>query len=315
MVIDPLPVFKALADESRLRIVNVLHSGSFNVQELTSILELSQPTISHHLKILQQAAIVSIARQGTWAFYSLPSPEAQLTEQTQVARRVVESFLDSMRLNGNAQLTPYRDDSSRIQDVINRRRDSSKKFFEHIAPRWHEVRQEEMSDPNPLQELVAQLPAERDLVDLGCGSGALLEKILPRTGQTIGVDYSQSMLDEAGRVLGDRRSGVDLRIGYLEHLPLADESVDIAVAHMVLHHLAEPAKALKDIRRILRPGGRCLIVDLSEHNREYMRERYADLWLGFNTDEIVRWAREAGFTESNFKYFGANREIFLLTLH
>lgn len=315
MVIDPLPIFKALADESRLRIVNVLSTGSFNVQELTSILELSQPTISHHLKILQQASVVSIARQGTWAFYSLPSSDSNPGSSSGIARQIVDSFLGSLHLNGNSQLNPYHDDVPRVQEVINRRRDSSKRFFENIAPRWNEVRQEEMTDPNPLRELVAQIAPETDLVDLGCGTGALLEMILPRSGQTIAVDYSQSMLDEAGRALGEKKKGVDLRIGYLEHLPLADESVDVAVAHMVLHHLAEPVKALKDIRRILRPGGRCLIVDLNEHNREYMRERYADLWLGFNTDEIVRWARDSGFTESSFKFFGANREIFLLTLH
>lgn len=319
MLIDPLPIFKALADESRLRIVNVLQTGSFNVQELTTILELSQPTVSHHLKILQQASLVSIARQGTWAFYSLPISEpdaskADSGEGTIVARRIVESFLESLKLNGNSQMLPYASDGSRVQAVIDRRRDASKRFFESVAPRWNQVRQEEMTDPGPLRDLVAQLPPELDLVDLGCGTGVLLEQILPRKGETIAVDYSQSMLDEAARALGENRKFVDLRIGYLEHLPLADESVDLAVAHMVLHHLAEPAKALKDIRRILRPGGRCLIVDLNEHDREHMRERYADLWLGFNPDQIVRWAKEAGFTESNFKFYGAGKESFLLTL-
>jgi ubiquinone/menaquinone biosynthesis C-methylase UbiE/DNA-binding HxlR family transcriptional regulator len=309
MQVDPLPIFKALADESRLRIVNVLSQGPFNVQELTSVLALSQPTISHHLKILQQASLVSLSKQGTWAYYSLPN-----SEHSPISKQIVDSFLSSLTINGNAQLTPYSSDNTRINDVIDRRRDSSKRFFESVAPQWNQMRAEEMADSGPLHELVSRIPTEADIVDLGCGSGALLELILPRTGETIAVDYSQSMLNEASRTLGERKSGVDLRIGYLEHLPLADESVDVAVAHMVLHHLAEPFRALKDIRRILRPDGRCLIVDLKEHNREYMRERYADLWLGFNVDEISRWAKEAGFLQNEFEYFGANKEVFLLTL-
>lgn len=315
MVIDPLPVFKALADESRLRIVNVLHRGAFNVQELTSILSLSQPTVSHHLKILQQASIVSAAKQGTWAYYSLPDTDHSASnETTRIPRQIVDGFISSLSMNGNTQLAPYHHDLTRISDVINRRRDASKHFFESVAPKWSQLRKEEMADPGPLHELVALLKPELDVADLGCGTGALLELILPRIGKTIAVDYSQSMLDEAARTLESKKSGVDLRLGYLEHLPIANESIDIAVAHMVLHHLAEPFKALVDIRRILRDKGKCLIVDLNEHDREYMRERYADLWLGFNTKEISRWAKEAGFSQSEIKFYGAGKEVFLLTL-
>jgi ubiquinone/menaquinone biosynthesis C-methylase UbiE len=312
MISDPLSILKALADESRLRLVNVLAHGSFNVQELTAILNLSQPTISHHLKVLQQSAVVSAKKQGTWAYYSLPYLDTQYTNS--VAATITSSLLSTLSSNGNSQLSPYVDDHSQIQFVLDKRRDASKHFFEEVAPKWNQLRQEEILDPNPLNELVSSIPDNLDIVDLGCGSGALLELILPRSGTTIAVDYSQSMLQEATRTLGNKSTKVDFRLGYLEHLPLADESVDIAVAHMVLHHLAEPKKALKDIRRILRPKGRCFIVDLTSHDREYMRERYADLWLGFNSDEIVRWAKEAGFSQFDFKFYGASKESFLLTL-
>jgi ubiquinone/menaquinone biosynthesis C-methylase UbiE/DNA-binding transcriptional ArsR family regulator len=312
---DLLPIFKSLADESRLRIVHALSHSTFNVQELTSILELSQPTISHHLKILQQAHVVSVSRQATWAYYSLPTTLSDtLSTKQNGVKQILKSFLAILSDYGSNAVAPFDADLNRLKEVSDKRRNASKQFFDGVAAHWKDLRQEETTDQGPLQELLKRLDPNLDLVDLGCGSGVLLERIVPRNGKTIAVDYSQAMLEEAVRVLGDKRKEVDLRLGYLEHLPLADHSVDIAVAHMVLHHLVEPQRALADIRRIVRPNGSCLIVDLNEHNREYMRERYADHWLGFNPDQLKHWAHEAGFLESHYEFFGEQQEAFLLTL-
>ena len=306
---DVLSIFKALADESRLRIVHALRRGTFNVQELTAILELSQPTVSHHLKILQSANLVQVTKQGTWSFYSLP-----LTSSDTHLEALYESFMPILVERSNSGDEPLNSDKVRVEQVMNQRRSASKNFFDGVASQWRTIREQELGDSGPLEEVAKRIAPDLDIVDLGCGSGALLEKLLPRSGATIAVDYSQAMLDEAARTLGAKRSHVDLRLGYLEHLPLADHSVDVAVAHMVLHHLPEPQRALADARRVIRPLGCCIIVDLKEHNREYMRERYADHWLGFHPDQVTAWAQQAGFNETRCEFLGEHQEAFLMTL-
>jgi ArsR family transcriptional regulator len=299
--------YKALADESRLRVLHVLSHGYFNVQELTSVLGLSQPTISHHLKTLQQAGLIKSHKEGTWTYHSLVS-----TGSETAAGAVISNFLE-LALNpaGDAYLPSLTEDRKIITGLRDRKRDRSRLFFESVASNWKEMRDEATGSPSYLEELVGHLPSEGTLLELGCGTGALLERILPRKGNTIGVDYSQAMLDEAKSNLGKLKGEVDLRLGYLEHLPLGDESVDTAVAYMVLHHLPTPREALRDIFRVLQPGGRLMIVDMLPHNKEYMRERYADLWLGFDADEMQSWLTECGFKDVQIKDLGERKEVFL----
>src|SRR5690606_34972318 len=152
-----------------------------------------------------------------------------------------------------------------IQNILAGRRERAREYFDAVADRWNKIRDAACMHGSLIDELATRIPAEGALLELGCGSGALLERILPRKDETIGVDYSHAMLAEARKSLGKNAAKVDLRLGYLEHLPVPDQSVDIAAAFMVFHHVAEPREALRDVRRVLRKGGRLIAIDLTSH--------------------------------------------------
>lgn len=303
-----LDIYKCLSDESRLRIIAVLNHGIFNVQELTSILGLSQSTISHHLKTLQSCNIVKSEKDGTWAYYTLRRDNTSAPSY-----RAASGFLELLGDPAVGTIDEMiKGDLKSVEMVQARRRDKAKTFFDSVAPEWKHLRTEAQGDTSYMDELIRYLPSYADILELGCGSGALLERILPRKGKTIGVDYSEAMLDAARSTLGSLAKGVDFRLGYLEHLPIGDASVDLTVTCMVLHHLTNPREAIKDTWRVLKPGGEFLVVDLVKHEREEMREKYADLWLGFDPAEFQAWLAEEGFRDTEVKILGKNQEVFLL---
>lgn len=301
--------YKALADESRLRLVSALSRGYFNVQELTSVLKLSQSTISHHLAVLQRAGIAKNHKEGTWVYYSL----AEASDSSPAAL-VVRNFLElAAKNNMNGLGREFTTDTKTIEMILGKRRDVSHRYFESVASNWKELRHGAQGDDAAVQDVLRAVSPDSTLLEIGCGTGALLERLLPRPGVTIGVDYSQAMLDEARAALAKKNCSADLRLGHLEHLPLGDESVDAVVAYMVLHHVSDPRIALKDAARVLRPGGTLTVVDLMKHQNEFMRERYADLWLGFDLKEFKKWTSGCGFGSISTKHFGNQDEIFLLT--
>lgn len=304
-----LDTLRALADESRLRLLHVLSLGSFNVQELTSILGLGQSTMSHHLKILQHAGLTRRKRQGTWTYYQLANGEG-----TPLAHQVIKTCLDLPVISPGDDLVPQlTDDHTKTLEILNQRRDQSQQFFEAIGKKWSEIRPTIDGEEKITDKLISLITPSATLLELGCGAGALLEKITPRQGSTIAVDYSPSMLDAAKKHLGDRAKTIDFRLGYLEHLPLADASVDLTVAYMVFHHLADPKAALKEVWRVLRKNGTLIVVDLSQHEKEEMREQFGDLWLGFDPKEFSVWAKDAGFSKVDCSSAGKKREVFFLT--
>jgi len=304
-----LDAYKALADESRLRLVYILSQGYFTVQELTSILRISQPTVSHHLKVLQGAGITTNYKEGTWTYHKL-----QTAGGDSLAPAVALNFLElaaSASKNGHTEILAR--DKDAVNEILARRRDTSHRYFESVASSWREIRREAQGDTAYFPELATLIPDKATLVELGCGSGALLEALLPRGGRTIGVDYSRAMLDEARRNLGGKAKNVDLRLGELEHLPLANESVDVAVACMVLHHIAQPERVIREAARILKREGRFIVVDLVHHTNEYMRERFADLWLGFEPRDIEMWLKNARFKSPQTKILGERQEVFIVS--
>ena len=297
---------KALADESRLRIVKILSHGYFNVQEMTSVLELGQSTISHHLKVLQSAGVVTAHREGTWMYYTLLKNESEL--------KLLSPILGCL---DNGSTSPdfkklLTQDSRSLDKIISRRRDHSYDFFQSHAKSWSELRNFISDDSFLMDQIVSKIPQNGDVLDIGCGSGVFLQIIAAREGKTIGVDYSPAMLDEARTNLGKLAFKVDLRLGAMEHLPIGDSSVDITVAYMVMHHIAQPKEALREVFRVLKSGGRLIVVDLTRHDKEIMRERLADLWLGFEMKEFEGWVKEVGFNSSTNKILGEHQEVFIL---
>ena len=278
---QPLLTLKALSDEARLRVVYALEHGSFNVQELTTILGLAQPTVSHHLRVLERAEIIRCDRAGTWAYYSL----ARNTAGTQIIKATLE------QLTGE----PFAADLRTLNRLQNDRRDDAKRYFESVADSWNTLRSQNAHIDNLLSQLSKQIPNDGVFIDMGCGSGALLKRLARRSGKTIGVDYSEAMLNAARRSVGDTNASIELRLGYLEHLPIADHSADCAAAFMVLHHLERPWEAISDAARVLKPKGKLLIVDHCKNSTDTPAQAR---WLGFDEHEVHEWLTQSGFASS-----------------
>ena len=290
---------RSIADESRMRIVHLLTLGSFNVQELTGVFGTSQSTISHHLKNLQASGVLRGRKDGIWSYFTLASdsPEGRLARDLSLQVAAAEN-------------NPYSEDLSKGRELLNRRRDKSKLLFDSLAHSWSELRKEAHGNVSFLDELASRIPDDEILLELGCGTGALLEKILPRSGTSIGVDSSPAMLEQARKVAG--KDKVDLRLGLLEHLPVADESVDRAVAYMVFHHVAEIERALADTLRVLRPGGTLMLIERSAYNSAAMRERFGEQWVDFSAEQLGEFVAAAGFTDVVREELGGHKEAFLL---
>ena len=281
-----LDLFKALADPSRLRLTAILLSGEFTVQELTAILGMGQSRISRHLKILAEAGILTVKRQGTWSYYRVG---------------VDSPFFVAIRPAFEQQLAtiPERQqDLSAVAAVLEERRKRSQVFFDRHARQWDDLARTLLPVPEYLPRLLALVPEGGIVVEIGVGTGGLLPALAAKAERVIGVDHSPAMLEEARRRVAESGlNDVELRLGEMTHLPLPDASADCAVLNMVLHHAADPAAVLAEIRRILLRSGILLIADLARHERETAREQLADQWLGFDEAELTSWLKEAGFGE------------------
>jgi ArsR family transcriptional regulator len=296
-------VYKAMADETRLRILHALSLSSLNVQELQKIVGAPQSNVSHHLKTLERAGLVDSKSQGTWRFYSLSRGD-------NVPARLGANFVEIARTDLNGLKSTIDQDTSMVNELIENRQAESRAYFDKVAGDWRQIRESIADSKEYLSDLKKVIPVEAALLELGCGSGIMISQLMPRLGATIGVDHSPAMLAEARQNLSKYK--VDLRLGNLEHLPLADGSVDIALCHMVLHHLQDPSKALSEAARVLKKSGKMIIIDLVQHSDERLREVFAHRWLGFDTKELSRTAKQAGFAEGKATLLGEKKNVFML---
>ena len=281
-----LDIFKSLADPCRLRLTAVLLAGEFTVQELTGIMGMGQSRISRHLKILTEAGVLTVKRQGTWSYFRVSEGDGFFS----TIRSAFEKGLDTIPERGR--------DLAAVAAVLEKRRQRSLEFFDRHARQWDELVKTLLPVPEYRQRLLAQVPGGATVLEVGTGTGGLLTELAARAGNVIGVDHSPAMLEEARRRLVDKgASGVELRLGEMSHLPLSDVSVNCVVVNMVLHHAADPAAVLAEIRRVLASGGIVLLADLARHEREAAREQLADQWLGFEEKELNDWLNAAGFTD------------------
>jgi ArsR family transcriptional regulator len=281
-----LDTLKALADPCRLRLTAVLLTGEFTVQELTRIMGMGQSRISRHLKILSEAGVLAVKRQGTWSYYRAGDGSSFFAAIRPSFEREMEAL-------------PQRSqDLAAVAAVLEERRRRSQEFFDRHARQWDDLARTLLPVPEYRRRLLEQVPEGATVLEIGVGTGGLLTELAARAAQVIGVDHSPAMLEEARRRLTEAAvNGVELRLGEMSHLPLPDASVGCVVANMVLHHAADPATVLAEIRRVLAPGGVLLLADLSRHEREAAREQLADQWLGFDAAELTGWLTAAGFTD------------------
>jgi len=282
--------FKALADETRLRLFCVLMDHEFNVNEIVSIMGMGQSRISRHLKILTDTNLLSSRRDGSFMYYH----SVTVNEIEDLIR-----FVDkSVRKHQD-----FSEDRNRAQELIRERKSRSQRFFNDIATQWDDMKRDVFGDMDLAVEITSRINPCRIAADLGCGTGELLVSLAAKADRVIGVDSSPNMLEQARMRSASMKSTVDLRLGELEHLPVRDGETDVAVANMVLHHLVVPAAGIREAWRILAPGGRLLIADFDKHKQEMVREKYGDPWLGFTQDEIRSWLTDAGFALSESETF------------
>lgn len=283
--LDPPPVFDRLAtlgDTTRSRLLALLEDHELAVGELCQILQMPQSTVSRHLRILADAGWVASRAEGTTRYYRMePGLPADAGSLWALVR-------------GDMQGAAFRvQDRERTRSVLDRRRDRSRAFFSASADRWDRVRDDLYGVRADLLPLFGLLDPDQVVADLGAGTGSLARMMAPFVARVVAVDRSREMLDAARERLADLEN-VEIREGELETLPLADGEADLAILSLVLHYVLEPATVLAEAARILRPGGRLVVVEMRAHDRVEYREEMGHLWQGFGRDDMKTWLEEAG---------------------
>lgn len=279
---------KALADETRLRLALVLHRYELSVNELVTLLGMGQSRVSRHLKILSEAGLVKARRDGLWVFYSAP--------ESGEGREFLDSVLAFARRGGEG-----RADLDMAAHIIEERARDTRHFFNSIAEDWDELNREVLGEFSLAAAVRAAVPPGCGIaVDLGCGTGEVLESLRGGCREVIGVDGSPRMLELARRRFGGDAPDVSLRIGELDHLPLRDGEADFACINLVLHHLSSPEAAVREIARVLKPGGLVLVTDFDKHQLEDMRSSYGDRWLGFDRLDLERMLCSGGLEPAGY---------------
>jgi ubiquinone/menaquinone biosynthesis C-methylase UbiE len=273
---------RAAAEPSRLRLLTLCAEGELTVSELTDILGQSQPRVSRHLKLLCDAGLLDRLREGNWVFY-------RLAERAGLARLLVD-------------LVPADDpvlalDRERLAETKRQRAEQAREYFRVNAAQWDRIRSLYIDEQEVEAAVVALLPAAgvRDLLDIGTGTGRMLEIFGPRAERVVGVDLSREMLAVA-RVNLERAKlrNCSIRQADMYQLPLAGVSFDAVVIHQVLHYAERPAQAIAEAARVLRPGGKLVVVDFAPHALEFLRTEHAHRRLGFADAEVIAWCRAAG---------------------
>lgn len=276
---------RAGGDLTRIRLLVLLSEGDLNVKDLTQILGQSQPRISRHLKLLSEAGLIARFREGSWVFYRL----AEQGALGDLANQIV-----ALVLRGEPVVAR---DLERLAAVKDERAAQAAAYFRSHAADWDKVRAlhvDEGEVERAMVEAVGRDPFGR-LLDLGTGTGRVLELFSPSIERGVGLDMSHEMLALArSRLEAAGIAHAQVRHGDLYNLPFEAGSFDAVTVHQVLHFLDDPARAISEAARMLTPGGRMLIVDFAPHELEFLREEHAHRRLGFAHDQVTRWVNEAG---------------------
>jgi ArsR family transcriptional regulator len=282
---ESVEVLKAIAEPTRLRVLVLLGRSELNVKDLTRILGQSQPRISRHLKLLAEAGLVERAPEGSWVYF-------RLSEQGAGAKlaKLVAQDLDPRD-------PVLARDRQRAEALQREREAAAQAYFQAHASDWDSIRALHVADADVEATVSSVLgPCPIDfLVDLGTGTGRMLELFADRFRRGLGIDRSTAMLAYARAKL--ERAGIthaQVRQGDIYDLPLADASADAVVMHQVLHFLGDPSRAIREAARVLGAGGRLLIVDFAPHSLEFLREQYAHERLGFAPALVRQWLDDCG---------------------
>ena len=270
---------RLLGDESRLRMLRLLGREELSVAELQEILGMGQSRISMALSQLKTAELVEVRKVGQKSLYRFMGDETVVEILRQSAKELPEAASD--------------DEALRL--ILKKRKDKMRAYFDELAGRFGRDYVPGRSWKAVAEMLLKLLPP-MVIADIGAGEGTLSLLLAQRAEGVIAVDNSEKMVEYGTEAA--RKSGVgniEYRVGDLEELPVASGSVDLALFSQSLHHALHPQDAVKEAWRILKPGGRVMILDLQKHGFEEARELYADVWLGFSEVELLGFLKKARF--------------------
>lgn len=280
-----LLALKAAAEPTRLRLLALCAHAELTVSELTQILGQSQPRVSRHLKLLCDAGLLDRFREGTWAFY-------RLAERGAMAE-LAPSLID--RIGPDDPVLAL--DLERLEAIRRARTEAAAAYFRDNAARWDELRALHVPERQVEEQLLRLVPGTgiEDLLDIGTGTGRILELFGSRVVRAVGIDSSREMLAVARAKLEQAGSrNCQVRLGDIYQLPVPSGSFDAAIIHQVLHYAEVPADVVAEAARVLRPDGRLVIVDFARHSVESLRTDHAHRRLGFDDEEVAGWCRTAG---------------------
>ena len=277
-----LDIFRALADPSRVRILLLVRRMELSVGELALVLAQSQPRVSRHVRILDEAGLVVRAREGAWVFVRLGAAEV-----AGPVLAAIDALAEGVVADDLAQLEMVRAERSAAADA----------WFAANAADWDRERSLFTREAEVEAAICTALAGRAlgDLVDVGTGTGRMIELLGPAAATALGVDRSPEMLRLArGRIEAAGLAHAEVRHGDIYALPRAAASTDTVVLHQVLHFADDPAAVIAEAVRLLRPGGRLLVVDLAPHQREELRSQRQHMRLGFADDAVCGWMAAAG---------------------
>ena len=293
MSTDPdslVDALKAAGEPTRLRILALLRRGDLSVGELVQILDQSQPRLSHHLKTLTNAHLVERLPEGSWVFYRAKN------------KNWSGRLLDALFSELDAQAAPFLDDAKALQTVRSARARSAESYFSDIAETWDRLRALHYPEADIEAAILAQIQGQRfdRVVDLGTGTGRMLTLLAPYAKEAEGLDLSHHMLTVARANLNRAEvRNARVRQGDVSKTPFESNSADLVIVHQVLHYLEQPEAVISEAARILKPGGRLLIVDFAPHDLEFLREAQGHRRLGVREEDMKEWADDAGMALQN----------------
>lgn len=287
-------LYRLLGEPRRLRLLGLTSEDELSIGELAELTREAQPNVSKHLKQLREAGLVSVRRQGTRAFARL-SPDSN---GDPVLLDAIRSGRELCQRDGSLQ---------RVPQVIASRDADSRAFFDRPADERVSTRKADAAAY--LTAIRALVPRRGLAVDIGTGGGALVSLLAPLFDRVVAVDRSEVQIEAARERLSScgyshvellRADYDDARVGAcVSELGGADA----VFAARVLHHAPKPAEAVRKLASLARPGGRVIVIDYCSHEDESMRDTQADLWLGFDRDELLDFGHTAGLID---------REVFVI---
>lgn len=291
---------RAAGEQTRLRILAILARSELTVTELTRVLGQSQPRVSRHLKLLCEAGLLDRSQEGAWAFYRL----ADSGDGAHLARALLELL--------PAADTATSADMSRLKQIRAEHAEAAARYFSDNARQWDFIRGLYSEDARVEEAMLAAAangPLQQ-MLDLGTGTGHILKLFSARARSALGIDSSHEMLKVARANLESANlHHCQVRLGDIYRLNLEPASVDLVTIHHVLHFLDDPALAVREAARILRPGGLLLIVDFAPHKLEILHREHAHRRLGFETREVKFWCAEAGLEHLKVQEFKAAGQV------